>query len=95
MLARTGHDLWRDSRYGLLVCLAVPGLVWENFAAFFSETNYELVPAFFLPLLLLAGCCADTLSSNERTRRFAWGAVLVLAAVQTLVGVKSFLHAAW
>jgi undecaprenyl-diphosphatase len=89
VLARTGRGLWRDARFGLLVCLAAPGLLWENFAAFFSGTNFELVPALFLPLLLLAGCGADRLTENERNRRLAWGAVLVLAAVETLAGVQS------
>jgi len=90
VLARTGRDLWHDARYGLLVCLAVPGLLWENFASFFSETNFELVPALFLPLLLLGGCGADRLAATERNRRLAWGAVLVLAMLETLVGIQSF-----
>ena len=58
--------MWSDPRYALLVCLAVPGLAWENFAAFFHEGNFELVPALFLPLVLLAGCCMERLAKNER-----------------------------
>jgi 4-amino-4-deoxy-L-arabinose transferase-like glycosyltransferase len=90
VLARTGRDLWRDPRYSLLVCLALPGLAWENFAAFFGEGNFDLATALFLPLLLLAGCCADRLSANERRRVWIWGAVLALAAIQSLAGVLSF-----
>jgi hypothetical protein len=90
VLTRMGRPVLRDARLGLLVCLAVPGLLWENFASFFSETNFELVPALFLPLLLLGGCCAERLAATERTRRLAWGSVLVLAAVESLAGFRSF-----
>ena len=90
VLVRMRHDLRLDSRYALLVCLALPGLLWENFAAFFSETNFELVPALFLPLLLLGGCCADRLTAAESSRRMAWGAVMLLAALESLAGFRSF-----
>ncbi len=89
VLARMRRDLRVDARYALLVCLAAPGLIWENLAAFFSATNFELVPALFLPLLLLGGCGADRLLDSERARRLAWSAVLILAAVESLAGFRS------
>ena len=42
------------------------------------------------PLLVVAGCCADSLAAEERPSRLAWGAVLVLAAVESLAGLKTF-----
>jgi 4-amino-4-deoxy-L-arabinose transferase-like glycosyltransferase len=90
VMARMGRELWQDPRYGLLVCLALPGLVWANFSAFFHEGSFELMPALFLPLLLLAGCCTDRLGANESGRRWIWGVVFVLAAVQSLAGLNSF-----
>jgi 4-amino-4-deoxy-L-arabinose transferase-like glycosyltransferase len=90
VLARAGRELWRDARYGLLLCIALPGLAWENFAAFFGEGNFELTVAMFLPLLLLAACCADRVASSEPRRNGIWAAVLVVAAVQSLAGIHSF-----
>jgi len=90
VMVRMGRELWQDPRYGLLVCLSLPGLVWENFSAFFREGNFELIPALFLPLVLLAGCCMERLNANEPTRRWAWTAVFVLAAIQSLAGLNSF-----
>jgi Dolichyl-phosphate-mannose-protein mannosyltransferase len=90
LLARVGREVWSDPRIGLLVCLALPGLVWENFAAFFHAANFELVPALFLPLLIPAGCCMDRLAANERRSRALWGAVLILAAVQSIAGLNPF-----
>ena len=55
---------------GLLVCLAVPGLVWQNFVAFFHEGRFELVPALFLPLVLLAGCYMARLTAIDRTAQW-------------------------
>lgn len=74
----------------LLLCLALPGLAWENFAAFFAEANFELVPALFLPLLLLAGCCGDRICTKENGRTLAWASILLLAAIQSLAGIKTF-----
>ncbi len=47
VLGRLGSQLWEDPRYGLMVCLAAPGLIWQNLVAFFHEGRFELVPALF------------------------------------------------
>jgi hypothetical protein len=90
LLARLGRAVWIEPRYALLACLAVPGLVWENFAAFFREGRFELIPAFFLPLVLLAGCCTERIFQNERRRRWIWGVVLVVAGLQSLAGLNQY-----
>ena len=48
------------------------------------------MPALFLPLVLLTGCLASRLTREERSRNWAWGGVLALAALETLVGLRSF-----
>src|SRR6202453_2130482 len=65
-LERLGRQLWEDPRYGLLVSLAAPGLIWQNFVAFFHEGHFELVPALYLPLILLAGCYMARLAAVDR-----------------------------
>ena len=93
VLERLGRGLWEDPRYGLLICLGAPGLVWQNFAAFFHEGRFELVPALFLPLVLLAGCYMATRAAVDR--RMAWisGIVLAVAAAQSLAGLNPFYFA--
>jgi undecaprenyl-diphosphatase len=90
VLGRLGRRLWEDPRYSLLVCLAVPGLVWQNFVAFFHEGSFELVPALFLPLILLAGCYMARLTAIDRTARWVAGIVLICAALQSLAGLNPF-----
>ena len=90
LMIRLGRELWEDPRYGLLTCLAFPGLVWENFSAFFKEGRFELVPALFLPLILLFGCCATRLVPEEQSRRRLFGVVFAIAALQTLAGLNPF-----
>ena len=46
-LGSLGRQLGSDPRYSFLVCLAVPGLIWQNFAAFFHEGRFELVRLAF------------------------------------------------
>jgi len=94
VLARLGHQLWDDPRYALLVSLAAPGLVWQNFAAFFHEGRFELVPALFLPLILLAGCYVARLTMVDRTMQWIALTVLILAALQSLGGLNPFYLAA-
>jgi 4-amino-4-deoxy-L-arabinose transferase-like glycosyltransferase len=88
VMSRLGRELWQDPRYALLVCLPLPGLVWENFSAFFREGNFDLMPALYLPLVLLAGCCAEKLDSDEGNRRWMWGVVFAVAAIQSLAGLN-------
>lgn len=85
-----GRQLWEDSRYRLLICLSIPGLVWQNFAAFFHEGRIELVPALFLPLLLLAGCYMAALTLTNRAAQAVAVIVLVSATIQTFVGLNPF-----
>jgi len=93
VLWRLGYQLWEDSRYGLLVCLAVPGLLWQNFVAFFHEGRFELVPALFLPLILLAGCYLARLTLFDRKAAWISGVVLLAAALQSLAGLNPFYFA--
>jgi 4-amino-4-deoxy-L-arabinose transferase-like glycosyltransferase len=90
VLWKLGRELWQEPRYGLLACLAIPGLVWQNFSAFFQEGSFELVPALFLPLVLLVGCCAIRVVGDERRQRWILGPIFVLAAVQSLAGLNPF-----
>lgn len=90
VMTRLGRRLWEDPRYGLLVCLAVPGLLWQNFTAFFQEGRFELIPALFLPLVLLAGCYLTRLSRIHRGARWVFALVLTLAALQSLAGLNPF-----
>jgi len=90
VLRRVSPRLWDDPRYGLLVCLALPGLVWENFSAFFQEGHFELVPALFLPLTLLAGCYLTRLTRVDRTAQWVCLGVLILAGIQSLAGLNPF-----
>lgn len=87
---RLGREAWQEPRYGLLTCLAVPGLIWQNFSAFFREGCFELVPALFLPLVLLVGCNLLRLIDDDFRRRWILGPVFVLAAVQSLAGLNPF-----
>ena len=93
LLWRLGPHLWQEPRYGLLVCLAAPGLVWQNFAAFFHEGHFELVPALFLPLILLAGCYMTHLAAINRAARWIAATVMVCAALQSLAGLNPFYFA--
>jgi 4-amino-4-deoxy-L-arabinose transferase-like glycosyltransferase len=93
ILEQLGRKLWEDSHFALLICLALPGLVWENFSAFFREGRFDLVPALFLPLVLLAGCyMAHVTTVNKKSQ---WIAILVLAcaAAQSFIGLNPFYFA--
>jgi len=90
VLWRLGRQLWDDPRYALLVCLALPGLAWLNFSAFFHEGRFELVPALFLPLILLVGCYTARLTQVDRLAKWIVGGVFVLAAVQSFCGLNPF-----
>jgi hypothetical protein len=94
VLGRMGRELWLHPRYGLLLCLSVPGLVWQNFTSFFHEGHFELVPALFLPLVLLAGCHVALLTVGQRAMRVIALAVLACALVQTLAGLNPFHYVA-
>jgi 4-amino-4-deoxy-L-arabinose transferase-like glycosyltransferase len=93
VIGRLGRQLWEDPRYRLLVCLAVPGLVWQNFVAFFHEGRFELVPALFLPLVLLAGGYMAHLTVDNRRAQWISGIVLICAALQSLAGLNPFYFA--
>jgi len=83
--------LWRgDSRYSLLICLALPGLIWQNLTAFFHEGLFETLPALYLPLVLLAGCYLSRLTRFDHISRWVCRVVLVLAGVQSLAGLNPF-----
>ncbi len=87
---KLGREFWQEPRYGLLACLAVPGLVWQNFAAFFHEGSFELAVALYLPLTLLVGCCALRLIGEESRQRWILGPILFLAAAQSVAGLNPF-----
>jgi 4-amino-4-deoxy-L-arabinose transferase-like glycosyltransferase len=90
ILWQLGRRVWDDPRYGMLVSLAVPGLLWQNFAAFFHEGRFELTCALFLPLVLLAGCYLSRLSNVDRISRLGFFAIYFLAALQALAGLNPF-----
>jgi 4-amino-4-deoxy-L-arabinose transferase-like glycosyltransferase len=90
VLFRLGPQIWADPRFGMLISLALPGLIWRNFAAFFHEGHFELVPALFLPLILLAGCYMAGLTAINRIAEWTALAVLIVAAAQSLIGLNPF-----
>jgi len=87
---RLSRHLWEDPRYGLLICMALPGLVWENFSAFFQEGRFDLIPALFLPLILLVGCYPAGHAPITRTTRWVLGVIIILATLQSLAGLNPF-----
>ena len=93
VLGRLGRQLWEDPKYGLLVFLAAPGLVWQNFSAFFQEGRFELVPALFLPLVLLAGCIMAELTVTDLRAKWVACLVLICATAQSLAGLNPFYFA--
>ncbi len=93
VLERLGRQLWEDARYGLLLFLALPGLLWQNFSAFFHEGRFELVPALFLPLILLAGCFMARLTVEHKIVQWIAVVVLAVAALQSLAGLNPFYFA--
>jgi 4-amino-4-deoxy-L-arabinose transferase-like glycosyltransferase len=94
VLERLGRQLWDDPKYGLLVCLGLPGLAWQNFSAFFHEGRFELVPALFLPLILLAGCHMARVTAVDRGAAWISAVVLICAGAQSLAGLNPFYLAA-
>ncbi len=93
LLRQLGAQVWKDPRYALLVCLALPGLVWQNFSAFFREGRFELAAPLFLPLVLLAGCYLVRLTNIDRATRWVFAAIFVLAGAQSLAGLNPFYFA--
>ena len=94
ILWRLGGKLWSDPRYSLLFCLAAPGLIWQNFAAFFHEGRFELVCALFLPLVLMAGCYLSRLTYVDRISKLGFALIYVLAGLQSMAGLNPFYFAA-
>jgi hypothetical protein len=90
---RLGRQLWEDSRYGLLVCVGAPGLIWQNFAAFFHEGRFELVAPLFLPFVLLAGCYISRLTNIDRRAIWVFAVVFTCAGLQSLAGLNPFYFA--
>ena len=93
VLWQLGYQLWENPRYRLLLCLSVPGLVWQNFTAFFHEGRFDLVPALFLPLLLIAGCYMAGLTVANRLAQIAALVVIVCATAQSLIGLNPYYFA--
>jgi 4-amino-4-deoxy-L-arabinose transferase-like glycosyltransferase len=89
-LCEMGRELWENPRYALLLWLSVPGLLWQNLDAFFGRSHFDLVPALFLPIVLIAGCHVAKLA--EEHGRVVWlaGIALVCALLQTLAGLSPF-----
>jgi hypothetical protein len=93
-LWRMRAELTTNPRYALLLWLAVPGLVWQNVIAFFGEPHPELVPALFLPLVLIVGCRLAQVTAHRRELRWLGGPVLIVALLQTLAGLNPFVFTA-
>jgi undecaprenyl-diphosphatase len=90
VLWRLGPLLWKDNRYALLICLAIPGLIWQNFSAFFREGFLETIPALCLPLVLLTGCYLARLAQIDRRIAMVCGFALVVIGVQTFAGLNPY-----
>jgi hypothetical protein len=90
VLWQMGRELRDNPRFALLLWLSVPGLVWQNFDAFFGRSHFDLVPALFLPLVLLAGCQMARITAEHG--RVAWlaGIVLACACLQTFAGLSPY-----
>jgi hypothetical protein len=85
-----GRQLWEDRRYRFLLCVSIPGLLWQNFSAFFHEGRFELIPALCLPAVLLVGCYIAELTLANRAAQGIAIILLVSAAVQSLAGLNPF-----
>lgn len=90
VLWRMGRELWENPRYALLLWLAIPGLIWQNFAAFFRQPHFDLVPALFLPLVLIAGCQVARLTAQHSRMAYLAGVVLACALLQSLAGLSPY-----
>lgn len=90
VLWQLGSRIWKDSRYGLLVCIPLPGLIWENIVAFFHEGRLELIPALCLPLVLLSGCYLARLTAIDRSIKWGVVGVMIVAGLQSLIGLNPF-----
>jgi hypothetical protein len=93
LLVQMGRKIWKEPHFCFLVCLALPGLVWQNFSAFFHEGRFELVPPLLLPLILLVGCYMAGLTVINKAAQWLACIVLVIAAGQTLSGLNPFYFA--
>jgi hypothetical protein len=90
VLWQMGRELWENPRYALLLWLCVPGLAWQNFDAFFGRSHFDLVPALYLPLVLLAGCQMAKITAQHGRAAWLAGIVLACAFLQSLVGLSPF-----
>jgi undecaprenyl-diphosphatase len=88
VLWRLGWRIWEDPRYCLLVCIPLPGLIWENCTAFFHEGRLDLIPALFLPLVLLAGCYLARLTALDRITFWGVTGIIIIAGLQSLAGLN-------
>jgi len=84
------RGLWDNPRFALLLWLSVPGLLWQNIDAFFGRSHFDLVPALFLPLVLLAGCQMARITAQHGRAAWLAGIVLACACLQTLAGLSPF-----
>jgi 4-amino-4-deoxy-L-arabinose transferase-like glycosyltransferase len=79
--------IWRDKRHGLLLAVALPGLIFQICAALFHSADADALPALYLPVAILAG----HLGLERIHKRPGWTRIglflLVLAALQSVLGL--------
>jgi 4-amino-4-deoxy-L-arabinose transferase-like glycosyltransferase len=70
-----------------LLCLGLPGLIFQAFASCFHAANPDMLAALYLPLLSLAGSVGTRVTDADRRWRLAALAVIIVAGVQSVSGL--------
>ena len=98
MQSGRGHEKW-----GFLIWLPVPGLIWEHFLAFFQEARGELLPALYFPWIILSGSALGSIwfrrteltehpDKKQPFMRLAALALMLITAGESLMGLNPFYH---
>lgn len=83
----SGSVTFRHRRYILLLCICLPGLLFQLILSFFHMADPDVMPALFLPALFLAGnLWASFAQTDLRWKRVGVG-LLILAGAQSLFGL--------
>lgn len=82
-----GNMIIAHRRYTLFLALCLPGLALQFIACWFGAAEVEMMPAFYLPAIFLAGNLWVALAKKRPGWRRAGAAIIVLAFGQTLLGL--------
>jgi len=82
-----GSMIFAHRRYTLLLVLCLPGLALQLVACWFGAAEPEMMPAFWLPAIFLAGNLWVALSRKRPGWRRAGMAIVLLALLQTVLGL--------